>query len=122
MNVQRNVNVRNMISSKGLSILLQHSEFDEIVLTAGLAEERRGHTMAWQLSGDSFIEGWPKRRSDEWEVVCPFEGAGWTGELRLRRRLGKRSLLLDLNLLLDLVQPALSQAASRIDARPTFPK
>jgi len=107
---------------RGLSILLQDSEFDEIVLTAGPAEERRGHTLAWQLAGDSFVEGWPKRGADEWEVVCPFEGSGWTGELRLRRRLGKKSLLLDLNLLLELVQPALSRAAGRIDPRPIFPK
>ena len=117
------INARSFEDLKaGLSILLRDSEFDEIVLTAGPAAERRGHTMAWQLAGDSFIEGWPKRGSDAWEVVCPFEGVDWTGELRLRRRLGKKSLLLDLNLLLDLVQPALSQAASRIDAKPMFPK
>ena len=107
---------------RGLSILLQNSEFDDIVLTAGPAAERRGHTRAWQLVGDSFFEGWPKRGTDEWEVVCPFEGDGWTGELRLRRRIGKQSLLLDLNLLLELVHPALSQAASRIDPGPIFPK
>jgi hypothetical protein len=70
----------------------------------------------------SFVDGWPKLGSDEWEVVCPFEGAGWTGELRMRRRLGKKSLLLDLNLLLELVHPALTQAAGRINARPIFPK
>ena len=106
----------------GLSVLLQNSEFDEIVLTAGPAEERRGRTLAWQLVDGLFVEGWPKLGSDEWEVVCPFEGAGWTGELRLRRRLGKKSLLLDLNLLLELVHPALTQAAGRINARPIFPK
>ena len=106
----------------GLSVLLQNSEFDEIVLTAGPAEERRGRTLAWQLVDGSFVEGWPKLGSDEWEVVCPFEGADWTGELRLRRRLGKKSLLLDLNLLLELVHPALTQAAGRINARPIFPK
>ncbi len=104
----------------GLSVLLQKSEFDEIVLTAGPVHERRGNTLAWELAEGSFVEGWPKRGSDEWEVVCPFEGDGWVGELHLRRRLGKKSLLLDLNLLLDLVQPALARAASRIGASSIF--
>jgi UDP-GlcNAc:undecaprenyl-phosphate GlcNAc-1-phosphate transferase len=119
--VDRLTNAQSLDDLKnGLSILLQKSEFDEVVLTAGLAEERRGHTLAWQLSSGSFVDGWPKRGSDEWEVVCPFEGNGWVGELHLRRRLGKKSLLLDLNLLLDLVQPALAQAASRISATSIF--
>ncbi len=33
----------------------------------------------------------------------------------MRRRLGRRTLLLDLNLLLEIVQPALVRAAQRID-------
>jgi hypothetical protein len=49
-------------------------------------------------------------------VVFPFEGADWVGELQLRRRLGRRALVLDFNLVLELVQPALVEAATRIDA------
>ena len=106
----------------GLAILLQQSEFDQVVLTAGPVQERRGNTLAWTLDDTTFVEGWPQRGTDEWEVVCPFEGNGWIGELHLRRRLGKKSLLLDLNLLMDLVQPALSQAADRIKASSIFSK
>jgi UDP-GlcNAc:undecaprenyl-phosphate GlcNAc-1-phosphate transferase len=121
--VERLTNAESMPDlMKGLSILLQHSEFDEVVLTAGPIKERRGNTIAWTLDGTSFVEGWPARGADEWEVVCPFEGAGWIGELHLRRRLGKKSLLLDLNLLMDLVQPALSQAADRITSASIFSK
>ena len=106
----------------GLAILLERSEFDEVVFTASLASERRGHTRAWCLRDGAFVEEWPRRGVDQWEVVCPFEGAGWSGELHLRRRLGKKSLLLDFNLLLELVQPALAGAAARIDAGTIFPK
>jgi hypothetical protein len=78
--------------------------------------ERRGHAQKWRLSDGQFVDDWPERRPDEWEVVCPFEGDGWHGEIHLRRRLGRSSLLLDMNLLLELVQPALSDAAKRIPA------
>jgi UDP-GlcNAc:undecaprenyl-phosphate GlcNAc-1-phosphate transferase len=119
--VDRLTNAHTMSDLKdGLSVLLQNSEFDDVVLTAAPAKERRGNTVAWNLADAVFVEGWPKRRSDEWEVVCPFEGDGWVGDLRLRRRLGKKSLLLDLNLLMDLVQPALSQSAARISAASIF--
>ncbi len=119
--IERLMNAENMDDLQaGLSVLLTESEFDAVVLTAGLAEERRGNTKAWTLANGYFVEGRPERGSDEWEVVCPFEGAGWVGELRLRRRLGRRALVLDLNLLLDLVQPALSRAGGRIAAKSIF--
>ncbi len=100
---------------EALAILLRKSEFDEVLLMASPIGDRRGRTQVWQLRAGKFVEGWPVRAVDEWEVACPFEGAGWTGELRLRRRLGRPSLLLDLNLLLEVIQPALSEAAKRID-------
>ena len=98
-----------------LALLLARSEFDRVVLVVTRGHDRRGHARAWRLERGEFIEGWPDRPSDEWEVVCPFDGNGWRGELRLRRRLGRRTLLLDLNLLLEIVQPALVRAAQRID-------
>ena len=101
---------------EGLAILLSKSEFDDILLNVNA----NGGTRTWRLSGGHFVEERLQRRPDEWEVVCPFEGIGWAGELHLRRRLGRSSLLLDLNLLLELVQPALSAAAKRIEA-PTAP-
>ncbi len=71
--------------------------------------------MNWHLVDGAFHEGDVERRHDEWEVVCPFDGKGWAGALHLRRRLGRRSLMLDLNLLMEIVQPALGAAAARIE-------
>jgi UDP-GlcNAc:undecaprenyl-phosphate GlcNAc-1-phosphate transferase len=100
---------------EALAILFGRSEFDEVLLVVGPTRERRGQSRSWRLREGAFVEEWPQRASDEWEVVCPFEGHEWTGELHLRRRLGRRDLLLDLNLFLDVVQPALARAARRID-------
>ncbi len=105
---------------EALAILFSRSEFDEVVLVVAPAEERRGQARAWSLQRGAFVEDSAPRGPDEWEVVCPFEGDGWVGELRLRRRLGRRSLLLDLNLFLDVVQPALSRAAQRIGPAMVF--
>ena len=97
----------------GVEALFDHTDFDEVILVAFAPGERRGSSRAWQLREGRFTEGWPARGHDEWEVTCPFDGDGWSGELRLRRRLGRRSLLLDFNLLLEIVQPALEDAAHR---------
>jgi len=100
----------------GLAILLSGSEFDEVLLIVAPLTERRGNAIAWRLDGERFVRDWPRRGIDQWEVVCPFEGDGWSGELHLRRRLGRRSLVLDVNLVVELVQPALSAAAARMPA------
>ncbi len=101
---------------RGLAILLGESEFDDVQLSVAPITDRRGNTRTWQLKDGAFVEGGSRRSGDEWEVVFPFEGADWVGELQLRRRLGRRSLVLDFNLVLELVQPALVEAATRIDA------
>jgi hypothetical protein len=98
-----------------LAILFHRSEFDEIILTVAPPYDRRNATLTWHLVDDAFREGKVERQHDEWEVTCPFDGVGWVGSLHLRRRLGRRSLMLDLNLLLEVVQPALDSAAGRID-------
>jgi hypothetical protein len=100
---------------EALGVLLTGSEFDEVVLRTAPSGERRGNTTVWRLVNGKFVEEVVRRRVDEWEVVCPFQGNGWSGELRLRRRLGRRSLLLDLNLMMEIVQPALAKAAGRIE-------
>ncbi len=105
---------------EALAILLERSEFDEVVLIVAPAVDRRGNARSWRLANGRFVEEWSRRDRDEWEVVCPFGGDGWSGELHLRRRLGRRSLLLDLNLLLELVQPALTKAASQIQVGAVF--
>jgi UDP-GlcNAc:undecaprenyl-phosphate GlcNAc-1-phosphate transferase len=99
---------------KGLAILFDESEFDEVVLQVAPVEDRRGASETWHLRAGAFVEGAPEVRADEWEVLCPFQGADWTGQLHLRRRLGRRSLMMDLNLFLEIVQPALERAAGRI--------
>ncbi len=101
---------------EALAILLSKSEFDDVVLIVAPVTDRRGNARSWRLANGAFVEEWCRRDRDEWEVVCPFQGDGWNGELHLRRRLGRRSLLLDINLLLELVQPALTRAASGIKA------
>ncbi len=98
-----------------LAILLARSEFDEVLLQVSPAGDRRGAIRVWRLVNGRFVDDRPRRAADEWEIVCPFEGAGWVGELHLRRRLGRRPVLLDLNLMMEFVQPALSHAAKRID-------
>ena len=98
-----------------LAILFKGSEFDEIVLNVAPPHERRKASFTWHLVDGVFLEGGIDRQHDEWEVVCPFDGEGWVGVLHLRRRLGRRSLMMDLNLLMEIVQPALGNAARRIE-------
>jgi UDP-GlcNAc:undecaprenyl-phosphate GlcNAc-1-phosphate transferase len=106
----------------GLAILLGRSEFDDVVLIVAPIEDRRGRARSWRLTHGGFVEEWARRGRDEWEVVCPFAGDGWNGELHLRRRLGRRSLLLDVNLFLEVVQPALTGVAARIPVRGVVPQ
>ncbi len=98
-----------------LAILFKGSEFDEVLLTVSPPHERRRATLAWRLVDDAFEEGKKDREHDEWELSCPFDGLGWVGTLHLRRRLGRRSLMMDFNLLMEIVQPALESAAGRIE-------
>lgn len=101
---------------RGLAELFAPTDFDEVLLLVASAEERRGTAIKWRLADGRFTDGWPERGPDEWEVMCPFEGDGWVAQLHLRRRLGRQSLLLDLDLLLGLVQPTLAEAARRIES------
>jgi uncharacterized membrane protein YeaQ/YmgE (transglycosylase-associated protein family) len=98
-----------------LAILFKGSEFDEILLTVSPPNERRKATLTWVLVDGAFQEGRKPREHDEWELLCPFDGLGWVGTLQLRRRLGRRSLMMDFNLLMEIVQPALENAAGRIE-------
>ncbi len=99
-----------------LALLFVESEFDEVLLRIAPSGDRRGASTTWRLAEGGFEEDTIRRRVDEWEVICPFQGSGWSGELRLRRRLGRHSLLLDVNLLMEILQPALGLAAAQIDA------
>ena len=101
---------------QALAVLLERSEFDEVLLMITPAGERRGQARKWRLENGEFRTDWPDRRPDEWEVVCPFDGLGWHGQLHLRRRLGRPSLLIDMNLMVELVHGALGEAAGHISA------
>ncbi len=105
----------------GLEVLFSSGEFDTVVFTVTSRIDISLPLMAWHISDGAFVEGWPERQPDEWEVKCPFEATEWWGEVRLRRRVGRSSLMLDLNLLLDLLQPALSAAARRLGHDQVFP-
>jgi UDP-GlcNAc:undecaprenyl-phosphate GlcNAc-1-phosphate transferase len=118
---ERLENVRTVADLlEALAILLGKSEFDEVILRIAPSGDRRGTSTTWRLVGSAFVGESIRRRVEEWEVVCPYQGNGGSGELRLRRRLGRRSLLLDLNLLMEIVQPALAKAAGQIEAAPVL--
>ena len=104
---------------EGLVDLFEKAEFDEVALVISESREMRGRAKCWRLDGDQFVEGWPDKKPDEWEVVCPFQSDDIYGELRLRRRLGRSAILIDLNLLLELVQPSLGRAVSKIGLQST---
>jgi hypothetical protein len=62
--------------------------------------------------------------ADEWGVHIPFQlGPGGTmqGELAVFRRLARRPLLTDVNLLVEVLRPALNAAASRVAPPPPPP-
>ena len=95
-----------------LATVFARGEFDDVALF--LRTPPGGVERSWRLHEHGFVEQPAPRRRDEWEVVCPFSGVHMEGELVLRRRLGRRSLLLDLNLLVEILQPALERAAARL--------
>jgi UDP-GlcNAc:undecaprenyl-phosphate GlcNAc-1-phosphate transferase len=99
-----------------LAVLFRRSEFDHVLMLAGPKGERRGKSRMWRLEDGTFVPGWSQSSADEWEIVCPFDGGAWFGELHLRRRLGRRTLIVDLNLVLEVVQPTLTETARRISS------
>ena len=99
---------------EGLGILFRNSEFDQVLLEASTGDDGRDKTLRWRLSQGRFVSGDWEPLPDEWELICPFRGKDWTGKVRLRRRLGRRSFMVDFNLFFDLVQPTLEAVAERV--------
>ena len=95
-----------------LAEVFRHGEFDDVAIN--LRTPPGGVQRTWRLGPQQFKEEPAPRRADEWEVICPFAAPAMDGELVLRRRMGRRSLLLDVNLLVEILQPALERAARRI--------
>lgn len=70
---------------------------------------------AFRLEGGEVIEGPLALQPDEWGVHLPFElPGGGVGELHVLRRYGRRALLTDVNLFVEVLRPALAAAAGRV--------
>ena len=99
-----------------LARLFDRSEFDAVRLVVydrGPGRERR----EFLLEGGVVHEQAVAPKADEWGVHLPFqlgrEGAVH-GELAVFRRYGRRALVTDVNLLVEVLRPALAAAAGRV--------
>lgn len=101
-----------------LAALFSESEFDGVRLTVQRDGEPRRE---YRLEGDEFKRESKLIQSDEWGIHIPF-GIGprgaLNGELAVFRRYGRRPLLTDTNLLVEVLRPALARAASRVAPPP----
>ena len=91
-------------------------EFDEVLMVVRPRDDSIPPKF-WKLEDRRFMPRTIERRADEWSIDFPFEGGAtgeWIGELQLLRRFGRPTLLVDLNLVLELLRPALLGAAKRI--------
>jgi len=99
-----------------LAQLFTHSEFDAVRLVmyeGGPGTPRREYL----LEQGRIIEQRVPVQQDEWGVHIPFDvgaGAAIHGELAMFRRYGRRQLLTDVNLLVEVLRPALAAAAGRV--------
>ncbi len=102
-----------------LADLFAESEFDGVRLViqpVGMYSRRE-----FRLEGGTIVEESVKILSDEWGVHMPFPvGAdGKThGELAIFRRYGRSALLTDVNLMVEILRPALGKAAGRVAPPP----
>jgi len=99
-----------------LAKLFTASEFDSVRLAlyeGGPGSKRR----EFLLEGGSVVEQPVPIKQDEWGVHLPFqlgpEGMVY-GELAVFRRYGRGDLLTDVNLLVDVLRPALAEAATKV--------
>lgn len=99
-----------------LARLFEAGDFDDVRVT--LQEARPGAPRReFRLQGGEVLEGVVALQDDEWGVHLPFQlGADGRarGELAAFRRYGRRALLTDVNLLVEVLRPALAAAASRV--------
>lgn len=100
-----------------LARLFAESEFDVVRLVVqknGAGSPRR----EYRLEDGLIVERTVPIQPDEWGVHLPFQigGDGARGELAVFRRYGRAPLLTDVNLIVEFLRPALSQAAGRVPA------
>ena len=99
-----------------LARLFHASEFDAVRLAiyeGGPGTPRR----EYRLEHGQAIEERVPINQDEWGVHLPFQvgpGGAVHGELAAFRRYGRRQLLTDVNLLVEVLRPALAAAAGRV--------
>ena len=99
-----------------LAHLFDRSEFDAVRLVVydqGPGRERR----EFLLEGGAVHEQAVAPGADEWGVHVPFQlghDGAVHGELAVFRRYGRRALVTDVNLLVEVLRPALAAAASRV--------
>lgn len=103
-----------------LARLFTASEFDGVRLTARSVSGSRAH-QDFRLENGAFVPGGVPIHADEWGLHVPFpigSDGGVRGELAVFRRFGRKPLLTDVNLLVEVLRPALAQAAGRIAPPP----
>lgn len=103
-----------------LADLFAESEFDgvRVVLQPVAGDGRRRE---FRLDGGTVVEESVPILADEWGVHMPFQVGpdGRTkGELAVFRRYGRRPLLTDMNLIVEVLRPALGKAAGRVTPPP----
>jgi UDP-GlcNAc:undecaprenyl-phosphate GlcNAc-1-phosphate transferase len=100
-----------------VSGLFVASEFDGVRLVLQPGDDgarRREYRLA---AGGELQEQVVPIQSDEWGVHLPFlvgRDGGLQGELAVFRRYGRRPLLTDVNLIVEVLRPALARAAARV--------
>jgi UDP-GlcNAc:undecaprenyl-phosphate GlcNAc-1-phosphate transferase len=100
-----------------LGQLFAESEFDSVRLVLHPAEPgARRHE--YRFEGGELVARAEPIQADEWGVHLPFAIGtdGARGELAIFRRYGRRPLLTDVNLIVDILRPALGKAAARVAA------
>lgn len=100
-----------------LADLFAESEFDAVRLTVQPAEPAAPRR-AYYLETGAIVEKQVAIQADEWGVHVPFaigRTGSMRGELAVFRRYGRRALLMDVNLIVEVLRPALSKAAGRVE-------
>lgn len=104
-----------------LADLFAESEFDGVRLTLRPTNDESGRR-EFRLEGGEIVEESVPILVDEWGVHMPFPVGpdGRTkGELAVFRRYGRSALLTDVNLIVEVLRPALGKAAGRVSPPPS---
>lgn len=100
-----------------LAVLFEVSEFDAVRLRVRPASGEATVREYLLEAGEAHERSVHRILADEWGVHIPFQlgrDGAMQGELAVFRRIGRRPLLTDVNLLVEVLRPALSAAASRV--------